>query len=92
MIGARRRVLRFLDGVERRFGRLVAVRVDMQLNAGRVIDRDDPPEILRRDVPKPVRCAIVVSGPAQSRREPLNRSIDNDLHDPEVDPVTVLRA
>ncbi len=81
MIRPRHRGLGGFDGIERQFGRLVAIGVDVELNPGLVVDIDDPRQFLRRDVPQAVGRTIVVARPTQPRGEALDRAVDHELDD-----------
>ncbi len=57
--------------------------MDVQLHARRMVGPDDAVEILRRHVPESVRRAVVVAGRQQTGGEPLDRTVHDDLDDPE---------
>jgi hypothetical protein len=76
MVGTGMGDLRLLDRVEGRLGGLVAVGVDVKLDAGGVVDADDPVEILGGDVPEAVRSAVVIARRQEPGGEALDRPVD----------------
>ena len=81
-----------LDAIEREFRRLVAVGMGVDLDAvfqGRAIKLA---YMFRRQVPEPVRRAIVVARPAQPRREAMNRTVHDHFDGPQTQPVGAHRA
>ena len=67
------------ERIEHQFGRLVAVGVAVDLDAGRERALEDFAQLFRRDVPQPVGRAVVVSRRLQPRRKSLDRAVDHDL-------------
>ena len=87
MVGRRMRRERVLDAIEHQLGRLVAVGVRVHQQA--LLERRgvDRAHRLGRRVPQAVRRAVVVAGPAQARREALDRAVGDDLDRAEPQPV-----
>ena len=57
-----------------------------------MVGAHDPVEVLRGDVPETVRRAVVIARRQKPRGETLDRAVDDDLHDAEMQAVGVRRG
>lgn len=64
------------ERIEHEFGRLVSIGMTMHHHVCRERPLENVAQLLRRDVPEPVRGSVVVPRPMQARRESLDRTID----------------
>ena len=72
MIATRMGGNRAPNHVRRQFAGLVTVGVNMQVMPGTVIGGDDPLQLARCNIPKPVGGAVMVARPAQAGGEALD--------------------
>ena len=83
-------VQRFFEAVDHEFRGLVAVDMQVHLDAFGIVGLDQVLQLLRRVVPDAVGRAVMVARPFQPRGEALDRPVGHDLDDTEVQLVIAL--